>query len=179
MDVSQELINGMQINLHRQHWKRTQSSLCLMICTPFQGHSRSWIKWMPPWNVLGGSGERFLFSLERLMYFHCYLTMLDRYNCHSQGSVYYYMTRQSQIFTGFYQKIIRPSTSWMQSIMILAQGLLQIFCSTQIVFEIPCWQMHKFSKGHNSGIIWRKLFESYLDNPLIISNQVTKFQGPS
>ena len=37
--------------------------------------------------------------------------------------------------------------------------------------------MHKFSKGHNSGIIWRKLFESYLGNPLIISNQVTKFQG--
>ena len=39
--------------------------------------------------------------------------------------------------------------------------------------------MHKFSKGHNSEIIWRKLFESYLGNPLIISNQVTKFQGPS
>ena len=28
-----------------------------------------------------------------------------------------------------------------------------IFCSAQIVFEIPCCQMHNFSKGHNSGII--------------------------
>ena len=37
-----------------------------------------------------------------------------------------------------YQKIIRSSTPWILSIMILAQGLLQIFCSAQIVFEIPC-----------------------------------------
>ena len=44
MDVSQKLMDGMQLNLLRQHWKRTKSSLCLMICTTFQGHSRSWIK---------------------------------------------------------------------------------------------------------------------------------------
>ena len=56
----------------------------------------------------------------------------------SQGSVYYYIICQSQILTGFYQKIIRSSTPWIQSIMILALGLLQIFCSAQIVSEIPC-----------------------------------------
>ena len=70
-------MDGMQPNLHRQHWKRTKSSLCLMNAQHFKvtaGHESK----LPPWNGLGGSGEGVLFSLKRLMYFHCYLTLLDR-----------------------------------------------------------------------------------------------------
>ena len=80
-----------------------------------------------------------MFSFKRLMYFHCYFDIVGQVKLSlTRFSVLLYDICQSQIFTEFYQKIIRPSTPWLQSIMILAQGLLQIFCSAQIVFEIPC-----------------------------------------
>ena len=55
----------------------------------------------------------------------------------------------SQIFTEFCQKLIRSSTPWTQTlmlnIMILAQAILQIFCS-----QGPLWVKRLSEKGNNS-----------------------------
>ena len=87
---------------------------------------------------MGGSGEGgFVFSQKTDVFPLLFDTVGQVKLALTRFSVLLYMTHQSQIFTGFYKKIIRSSTPWIQSIMILAQGLLQIFCSAQIVFEIP------------------------------------------
>ena len=104
MDVSQELMDGMQLNLHRQHWKRTNSTFCLMICTTFKvtgGHESE----LPPWNGLGGSGEGGSVFSQKSHVFPLLFDIVGQVKLPlTRFSVLLYMIYQSQIFTGFIEK---------------------------------------------------------------------------
>ena len=74
MDVSQELMDGMQLNLHSigkgqiVHSDMHNISRSHEVMNQNCHHGLVWVV----------VGRGFLFSLKRLMYFHCYFTLLDR-----------------------------------------------------------------------------------------------------
>ena len=89
---------------------------------------------------MGGSGEGGSVFSQKTDIFPLLFDIVGQVKLSlTRFSVLLYDMPKPNIYRILYKKkIIRSSTPWIQSIMILAQGLLQVFCSAQIVFEIPC-----------------------------------------